>query len=241
MAQEFGLHRVSSSELKRLLRALHREALSSPITRSSLIEKAFGDIEGHLDLLIGRDTASAKALLIAVLAERQGERGQVAALSYCGVPSAGTRSRDLADQVRELIASSTQSVHVYGLTLGEDPGLLRTLGALMAGRDVCVRVVFDVPADVPLTRVRGYVEEALAARAQLEVFASVGARLRARMVVVDDAKVLVTSGMLSAVEEDGQLDVGVQFRDHAYVQAWTAEWQRLLALNICVPVPEFAA
>jgi hypothetical protein len=238
MTQEFGLHRVASAELKRLLRALHREALSSPITRSSLIEKSFGDIEANLDLLVGRDTAAAKALVVAVLAERQSERGQVAALSLCGPPSPGTRSRDLADQVRELIASATQSVQVYGLTVGEDPGVLRTLGALMGGRDVRVRVVFAVAADAPLTGVRSYVEGAVSARGLLEVYACVGARLRGRCVIVDDAKVLLTSGALSAVEEDGQLDLGVSFRDHAYVQAWSAEWERLLATGVCVPVPE---
>lgn len=236
MPQDFGLHRVASSELKRLLRALHRDVLASPISRSSLIEKAFGDIEGHLDLLIGRDTASAKALVIAVLAERSGERGQVAALSYCGVPSPGTRSRDLADQVRELVASATVSVDLYGLTVGEDPGLLRTVGALMGGRDVKVRAVFDILPDTPLAHVRAYVEESLAARASLEVFAC--PRLHARLAVVDDAKVLLTSGALTAVEEGGALDVGVVFRDHAYVQAWNAEWERLLAAGTARAVPE---
>ncbi len=236
MSQDFGLHRVGSTELKRLLRALHRDALASPISRSSLIEKAFGDIEGHLDLLIGRDTAAAKALLVAVLAERSGERGQVAALSYCGVPSAGTRSRDLADQVRELLASATQSVALYGLGVGEDPGLLHTVGALMGGRDVKVRAVFDIVPATPLAHVRAYVDEALSARTQLEVFACTG--LRARLAVVDDTKVLLTSGPLTAVEEGGYLDVGVVFRDHAYVQAWNAEWQRLVALGVAQIVPE---
>jgi hypothetical protein len=236
MSQEFGLHRVGSADLKRLLRALHHEVLSSPITRSSLIEKAFGDIEANLDPLVGRDTASAKALLVAVLAERSGERGQVAALSYCGVPSPGTRSRDLADQVRELIAGATQSVALYGLTVGENPSLLRTLGALMGGRDVKVRAVFDIVPDTPLAHVRAYLEEAMSARAQLEVFAC--PRLHARIAVVDESKVLLTSGALTAVEEDGALDVGVVFRDHAYVQAWNAEWQRLVTLGFAQVVPE---
>jgi hypothetical protein len=236
MSQEFGLHRVTSAELKRLLRALHHEALASPISRSSLIEKAFGDIEAHLDLLIGRDAAAAKAMLVAVLAERSGERGQVATLSYCGVPSPGTRSRDLGDQVRELIAGATQSVQLYGLTIGENPELLRTVGALMGGRDVKVRAVFDVSPDTPLSHVRAYVEESLSTRGSLEVFAC--PHFHARMAVVDEARVLVTSGALTAVEDDGTLDVGVLFRDHAYVQAWNSEWQRLLAAGVAQIVPE---
>lgn len=66
----FGIHRVSTDELKRLLRALHRGAISSPVTRWSLIEKGFGNQEGNLDHVIGRDTAAAKALIFAVLQER---------------------------------------------------------------------------------------------------------------------------------------------------------------------------
>jgi hypothetical protein len=65
-----GLHRVSTDDLKRLLRALHRGAISSPVTRWSLIEKAFGDIEAHLKHVVGRDTAAAKAVILAVLEER---------------------------------------------------------------------------------------------------------------------------------------------------------------------------
>lgn len=65
-----GMHRITSDELKRLLRALHRGALSSPITRASLIEKGFGNLEGDLEHLVGRDTASARALIAAVLGER---------------------------------------------------------------------------------------------------------------------------------------------------------------------------
>jgi hypothetical protein len=65
-----GLHRVSTDELKRLLRALHRGAISSPVTRWSLIEKGFGNIEGHLRHVVARDTDGAKAVILAVLEER---------------------------------------------------------------------------------------------------------------------------------------------------------------------------
>ena len=65
-----GLHRVSTDDLKRLLRALHRGAICSPVARWSLIEKGFGNIEGHLRHVVGRDTDGAKAVLTAVLEER---------------------------------------------------------------------------------------------------------------------------------------------------------------------------
>jgi hypothetical protein len=65
-----GIHRVSTDELKRLLRALHRDAIGSPVTRWSLIEKGFGNIEGHLAHVVGQTSAGAKALIAAVLMER---------------------------------------------------------------------------------------------------------------------------------------------------------------------------
>lgn len=69
-----GLTRVSDDELKRLLKVLHRELIRTPITRSGLIEAAFGHIEAELDSMVGRDRASAQALIVCVLAERNAAR-----------------------------------------------------------------------------------------------------------------------------------------------------------------------
>jgi hypothetical protein len=65
-----GMHRVSTDDLKRLLRALHRGVLASPLKRAALVEKGFGDLEGHLSLIVGRDAEAAKAVIVAVLQER---------------------------------------------------------------------------------------------------------------------------------------------------------------------------
>ena len=70
MQPGIGIHRVSTDDLKRLLRAIHRGALSSPVTRAALVEKGFGDIEGHLKHVVGRDSAGARAVIVAVLEER---------------------------------------------------------------------------------------------------------------------------------------------------------------------------
>jgi hypothetical protein len=240
MPQDFGLHRLATPELTRLLRALHRDVLPSPVSRSSLIEKAFGHIEGHLDLIVGRDVSSAKAVLIAVIAERDGVRGQLAGLSYCGVPTPGTRSRDLVDQVREQVASATKSIHLYGLRLDDDRGLLRTLGALMSGRDVKVRLVFDGQGrEDAIERTRSFVAKSLGANTNelLEAYVSTRASFRGRVVVVDESKVLLTSGDLTAVEEDGQLDLGAFFSDDGYLRALSEEWTRMVESQVVVLVP----
>jgi hypothetical protein len=66
-----GLRKVSTEYLKRLLQLLYRGQLPSPITRSSLIAAALGDIEQHLDLLVGLDQRAAQCVIVAVLAERR--------------------------------------------------------------------------------------------------------------------------------------------------------------------------
>jgi hypothetical protein len=65
-----GMHRVSTDDLKRLLRALHRGVLASPLTRASLVEKGFGDLEGHLSLIVGQEAGAARAVIVAVLQDR---------------------------------------------------------------------------------------------------------------------------------------------------------------------------
>ncbi len=66
-----GLRRVSSEQLQRLLRLIHHEKLQFPITRAGLITAAMGDLEQHLDLLIGLDKRGAQHVIVAVLAERR--------------------------------------------------------------------------------------------------------------------------------------------------------------------------
>lgn len=65
-----GLHHLSSDELRRLLRALHRGVLAPRVSRAQLIEKGFGNIEGHLGALVGREPIVATVAVAAVLQER---------------------------------------------------------------------------------------------------------------------------------------------------------------------------
>ncbi len=65
-----GLSRVSTSDLERLLRGIHRELLGFPITRSNLIAGGFGNVEEHLGPLLGLEKVAAQRLIVAVLAER---------------------------------------------------------------------------------------------------------------------------------------------------------------------------
>ena len=66
-----GLTKVSNEELERLLRIVHRGAVPFPVSRASLVLCAFGHLEAELDLLVGLDQAGARAVLVAVIAERR--------------------------------------------------------------------------------------------------------------------------------------------------------------------------
>ncbi len=224
-----GLHCLSTEELKRLLRALHRSAISSPVTRSSLIEKAFGNIEGHLDAVVGRDVESAKAMIAAVMAERGKSAGGTASLVYMGPVSPGTRSRDLLEQVRTLLTSAVSRVEIYGIRPDEERGLLRTVAAVSEGRDVPTRVVFDVRG---LSDAQNVVRQAVAKdfrhALKLEAWVSASFGLSMRAVCVDGISALVTSGELHGSEDDTQIDLGVLLRDAAYIAALDEEWQRLV-------------
>lgn len=66
-----GLRKVSTEQLKRVLKLLHRGQLPSPVSRSGLITAALGDVEQHLEILVGLDKRAAQCVIVAVLAERR--------------------------------------------------------------------------------------------------------------------------------------------------------------------------
>ena len=60
-----------TEQLKRLLKAIHRDVVTFPISRSNLIATAFGDFEEHLDIVIALDKEPATRVIVAVIAERE--------------------------------------------------------------------------------------------------------------------------------------------------------------------------
>ena len=225
-----GMHRLPSDELKRLLRALHRGAVVSPVTRASLIEKGFGDIEGHLGLIVGKDAACARAVIVAVLGERsQGRRGP-AQLSWLGPSLPGTCSRDLPLQVKELAFAAESRVELYGLSgIPEERELLESVRAAMRARGISVRLVFDgAESGASADALCALVAEVFSGSVP-EVQRVRGPRLSMRAVIVDETRVLLTSGALSTVEEDGRIEAGTLLSDAEVVSALRREWQLLEA------------
>lgn len=66
-----GLVAVSEADLVALLRAIHRGELSCPISRIGLAQIGLLRLGDDLDALQGLDERGAKAVLVAVIAERR--------------------------------------------------------------------------------------------------------------------------------------------------------------------------
>jgi hypothetical protein len=234
-----GLTRVSSEELIRLLKALHRGTLHEPISRSALIAGAFGNSEGGLGPIVGRDVASAIAMISAVLAERGQVQARSLSLVHQGPVVAGTCSRSVLDQVLDLVASALVSVDVCGLTLSDDRRIGRSLAALVAARGLRVRILFACENNA---RAQADIATFLAERGlnqpSVEAWWCPRARLRSRVVLVDDVNALLTSAELTSTEDDATIDSGVLVADAGLVNAIRAEWERLMRAGELVPVEQ---
>lgn len=221
----------------RLLRALHRGHLPGPIARSRLIELAFGHIEGELDTIVGGEPRAVQTLIAAVLAERTHLRADPPQLAFSGVALPGTRSRDTLEQVRELLGGALESVLLMGVGLGDDRRLMKGVSAVMQGRDLSVRLLLDAHGEAdPRAAASAFVAAHFRDRSRLEPYVCVGAKLSARAVVVDGRQVFVTSADLTALEDDGAIQLGAVFEAPSYAKTLHEECERLIAKGLFVPV-----
>lgn len=66
-----GLTHLTTAQLQRLLAAVHRGRLRCPLEPQQLHLSGLSDIADRVEALRGLDTRAVKAVLVAVLAERQ--------------------------------------------------------------------------------------------------------------------------------------------------------------------------
>lgn len=156
-----GLHQVSNDELRRLVRAIYRKALPCPITRAGLVVAQFGDLEGHLDALIGRDRAAALAIIHVVLTERDAAHSSSAnvrsnaELLWQGPRPTGSALREPLEWVKDRLAQAQREVLWSGIPAAARHNLLQTLHAAQRGRSLQVQLI-----------VRGCMAEAESFRAE---------------------------------------------------------------------------
>lgn len=65
-----SLVRATSADLVRVVRAIHKGFMPSPITRAHLIASGFGHAEAELEAIVGLDPRAALVVVSVVLAER---------------------------------------------------------------------------------------------------------------------------------------------------------------------------
>jgi hypothetical protein len=229
-----GLHKVSSAELVRLVRAIAREDFADPVTRAALVLAKFGHLEDQLDALVGRDKAAATAILSAVLHERSSAPARAVTGVWSGPAPTGQGTRDVYDSLLELIATAEQSLLLTGADLERDARLLRSLHSAQRGRSLhAVVVLSGAAAEVDRSALEELARELFQERLPWpELYVPDVARVRSAIPVAllaDHKRALILSGAPPAIEaEDYELTQGVLVEDDAVVTALWAQWQVLI-------------
>lgn len=266
-----GLHRVPDAELVRLMRALARDQIASPVTRAGLLLARFAANEAQLDALIGLPKNAVLALLGAVLRERQQRVRARIALAWAGAEIGASGARDPFELLSELLATAERNVVWSGARLERDQRLLRTLDAAVETRGLEARVVIaaalscgtapgadpsraEPPANVKLdpaapkpraelAKLASELFRGSAARPQLYV--PDPARLRAplpRYLVVDEQRALILSGAAPELEADAQAwSVGALIEEPAFCAQLAAQTRELIESGALVRLLEGGA
>ena len=144
MPMSAGLHRVSDAELLRLLKAINRDQLPSPISRKGLLLAQFAGIESELDVLVGQPKRAALTLLSTVLRDRRERRDRPNAAVHVlwdGPAPSGAGTCSAQQSLAELVATAEHSVVLTGADVERDAAVLRSLHAAQQGRGLDVLVI----------------------------------------------------------------------------------------------------
>jgi hypothetical protein len=69
-----GLTHLTTAQLERLLKAVHREQVNCPLEATEVHLAGLSDVADRMDALRGLDQRAVKAVLVAVIAERRRAR-----------------------------------------------------------------------------------------------------------------------------------------------------------------------
>jgi hypothetical protein len=241
MSRESGLHQVPEADLLRLLRALARDQLPSPITRAGLLLTQFAGIEAHLDKLVGQNKQAAITLLSAVLRERRARSGSTVTVIWDGPAPSTFGARGARDAVLELVATAQTSLLLTGADLERDHSVLRAVSAAMQGRSLQVSIVLrsiaacewanqarvadELCGNSPL-RTRLYAPDPLQIRGSIPL-----------CVLADAQRGLLLAGVAPQLETDERdLTAGLQIDHVEAVRALAAPWQALIDSGALVPL-----
>ncbi|MGE3752775.1 MAG: DISARM system phospholipase D-like protein DrmC [Planctomycetota bacterium] len=236
---------VSSSDLRALLRAVHEGRLHTPLDTTAMQAVGLGGLARTLGAAASLDRVPLETLLAAVIAEREARPTRSLDLVWTGPDPIGSRTRDTAVVVREMLASAQESVLVAGFRFSHGAEILQPLHAAMRDRSVRAQVVLDAP--VPDTPPANTSEAGRDLHAEFlrenwafgspepDIFfdprtrqPGVFASMHAKCLVVDRREALITSANFTARGQSRNIEVGVRVLNEEFATQLHRQWQALI-------------
>ncbi len=221
-----SLVEVSLPDLERLTHALERADTGAVLSREGLARAQLDALVAHLGDLLGRDVATVRAVLHAVIAERRRPPATRASLVWTGPETRSSGARDTAVVVRDLFEGATRHVLIAGYSFERGEAILAPLHAAMRDRGVRVEmfVHLDGAAETPIDPEWYLRTQAAAWRTRFWPFGAPTptlyvdpraavprsyASLHAKCIVVDGARALVGSANFTDRGHARNIEAGV--------------------------------
>jgi hypothetical protein len=234
-----GLHQINTEELTELMRAIARDQLVQPITRSSVLLSKWGHREAHLDALIGQSKTVSLAILAAVLRERQNTASTGGQLVWSGPPPSGSGTRAPYDVLLDLIATAQTSLWFCGAQLHRDARALSALHAAQRGRSLTARVILAETAEPAALQAEA---DALfrQARPRPTLYRPQPEHVHAQLplcLLADARRGLILAGAAATPEASDQaISAGYVLDDPRLVNELQIQWQLLIDSGAFVPL-----
>jgi phosphatidylserine/phosphatidylglycerophosphate/cardiolipin synthase-like enzyme len=242
-----ALSDVSRASIEQLATAIDRGRVECPLREIELLDEGLGPVTGPLlDALGGLDTASVRAVLRAVLAERTHRPPPRLDLVWSGPDARGSAARDTSLVVRALFEGAERDVLVGGYSF-DKPEILAPLHRAMVERGVRATVFMDIASTAKSAALADEHAIALIDQFFFRVWTFGAPRpavywdprtarpgppwqsMHAKCIVVDESRALVTSANFTGRGQERNIEVGVLIEDRAFASELSAQWRALIA------------
>ena len=139
-----GLSRVSDGDLKSLLQMLESREFDSAFVSSALSARGLGALGSTLQPYAELDSKALRAVIEAVLCERQNRQSPKLTLVWTGDDPRLSHSRHTKIYLPELFARARKHVLIAGYSFDQGAQLFESLHGVMAEHGVSVQLFVDV-------------------------------------------------------------------------------------------------
>lgn len=249
MSAGVGLRDVGLPDLQQLLRGIESRKIPCPLTGTVLQSHGLGHLKERVSILQGLDENAARAVLSAVIAEREPSSAPRLDLVWTGPEAAGTGSRDTGVVVRQLFRDARESVLICGFYFDHGKEILRPLHEVMKTRGVKATIVLDIPG-------RAESEQDMHAFAEAEVCKFFDTNwtfgeprplmfydprtvtpdswvsMHAKCIVVDEDRTLLTSANFTQRAQQRNIEAGVLIDDQRFARLVRQQWLGLIEARL---------